>query len=181
MAVTTSEYRRVRIEDLQEPGMPDKLVEIIEGLLVKMTPADHFHNAIAFRLQRLFSDFADAHNLDVGYSDEGFLVERNPDVMFSPDAALFRKRDQLNTWLEFAPEIVVEVVSPSNSGAELAYKREKFFANGTEQFWLIYPRERRLEILFRDGRVTTATGDATVEGEGIASGMTVDLKELFRN
>ena len=45
------------------------------------------------------------------------------DALLSPDAALFRARTQQGTWLEFGPEIVVEVVSPLNSPAEIAYKR----------------------------------------------------------
>jgi Uma2 family endonuclease len=82
--------------------------------------------------------------------------------------------------MEFAPEVVVEVLSPSNSPVEMAFKRRKYFAAGTEQFWIADPESKTLEIHFKDGRLLTAQEPDIVMGEGIVQGMEVRLEEIFR-
>ena len=81
--------------------------------------------------------------------------------------------------MEFAPEIVVEVLSPSNSQAEMAFKRWKYFDAGTEQFWIADPETKALEIHFSRGRLLTAQEPDVVQGEGIAQGMDIRLEEIF--
>jgi Uma2 family endonuclease len=52
--------------------------------------------------------------------------------------------------LMVAPEICIEVVSPSNSVKELQEKREAYLASGAEEVWIIYPESKRCE--FYDGQ-----------------------------
>ena len=182
MAISVEQRQPITAEDLAAPGMPEKFVELVEGELIEMTPAGRRHNKIAYRLHRIFDTFCMSRpDLDFAGDNDGFLIQRNPDTLLSPDACLFRARpDTGATWLEFAPEIVVEVISPSNNEAEMMLKRQRCFAAGTEQFWLIFPDERKLVIHHRDNRIITLTGDACIEGEGIAAGLKIELAEIFR-
>lgn len=162
--------------------MPEKFVEIIEGELIQMTPADWYHNRVASNIEMVFRRFcSERRGLNFGGDNDGFLLKRNPDTLFSPDASLFKRRPRSKDrpWMEFAPEIVVEVLSPSNHPAELVYKRHTFFEAGTEQFWLVDAEKRQIQFYHRDGRIVTVTGDEVVEGEGIAQGMRIVLEEVF--
>ncbi|MCG3196863.1 MAG: Uma2 family endonuclease [Candidatus Omnitrophica bacterium] len=181
MPVQTQPYGAFRAEDLLAPGMPEKFVEIIEGELVTMTPAGRFHNRVALRLHLLLSEFCGKrHGLDMGGDNEGFLIERRPDILLSPDASLFRRRPESESpWLEFAPEVAVEVLSPSNTPAEIAYKTAKYFQAGSEQVWIVDPEKRSLEFIHKDGRRVRVEGDEVAMGEGLAEGLEVDLKALF--
>jgi len=181
MAVVTERYGTFRAEDLLNPEVPEKFVEIIEGELVVTLPAGRFHNRICFRFARLFQLYCETSTgLDYGGSNEGFLLEQHPDVLLSPDACLFRKReDPDNIWMEFAPEVAVEVLSPSNTGTEMAYKMEKYFGAGSEQVWIADPEKESIEFYYSDGRRVRVEGDEIVEGEGIAEGMKIDLPALF--
>nr|AUN36988.1 hypothetical protein [uncultured bacterium] len=189
MAVATPEtqalQRRCRMtaEDLAHPGVPEKFVELVEGELIVMTPAGYRHNRVAYRLQNLFERFCkERPGLCFGSDNEGFLVKRNPDSVLSPDACLFRERPASGTtWMEFSPEIAAEVPSPSNSMAEMAFKRQRFFNAGTEQFWLAEVETSTLHIYFADGRVVSLQGEGKIEGEGILSGLKYTLAEVFSN
>jgi Uma2 family endonuclease len=169
-------------EDLLDPSVPEKFVELIEGELIVMTPANWRHGDIALNIIHLFEGFcAVRKELQYCADNNGFLIARGPDSVLSPDAALFRRRPPSETpWREFSPEAVVEIRSPANSRSDMALKRHRYFEAGTEQFWLVYPEERTIEFYHLDGKLITATGAAIVDGEGIAAGMRIDLTEVFK-
>jgi Uma2 family endonuclease len=182
MSVLVAEKRLLRVDDLDGSEIPEKFAEIIEGELIQTAPPGRYHNRIASRFTFLFSDFCESRSdFTFGTDNEGFLIGRDPDSLLSPDGCLFRRRPEPEgTWMEFAPEVVVEVLSPSNSPLEMAFKRRKYFAAGTEQFWIADPESKTLEIHFKDGRLLTAQEPDIVMGEGIVQGMEVRLEEIFR-
>jgi Uma2 family endonuclease len=170
------------VEDLLKPGMPGKFVEVIEGELVVMNPAGWNHNRVAWQIQLLFHQFCLDHpELDFGTDNDGFLLQRDPDVMLSPDASLFRARPRATDkpWMEFGPQIAVEVLSPSNNAAQVAYKRRKYFQAGAEQVWIANLETQTIEFHFPAGRRVIVQGDEVAQGEGLAAGMSIDLKQIF--
>lgn len=50
-----------------------------------------------------------------------------------------------------APQICIEVVSPSNSVKELEEKKSAYLAAGAEEVWIIYPQSKRCEVYGRQG------------------------------
>ncbi len=181
MALVKEHVVLLTAEDLAAPGVPEKFVELVEGVLVTTTPAGNRHNRVGSNLTFIFRQFCSGRaELDYCGDNYGFYISRNPDTVLSPDVCLYRARpDTGTTWNEFAPEIVVEVLSPSNTKTEMAYKRHCFFEAGSEQFWLLDPEAQSLQIYHRDGRVLLFQDTATVEGEGIATGLQFSLAELF--
>jgi Uma2 family endonuclease len=69
--------------------------------------------------------------------------------------------------LESAPEICIEVVSPSNSRQELTEKRDAYLASGAREVWIVYPQSKRCEFHGPHGLPER-------------SGFPVDLSELFK-
>ena len=183
MSVVVEEKRLTRVEDVAAGnGAPEKFVEIVEGELIETTPAERFHNRVASNIELTFRKFcANRNDIDFGGDNEGFLIRRNPDTLLSQDACLFKRRSAFEpTWLEFAPEIGVEVLSPANGSAEMALKRHAYFNAGADPFWLVDPSTRQIVFHFRDGRAVTVTGHETVDGEDVVSGMRISLPEIFR-
>lgn len=182
MSLVAGQSGVIRADDLLQPGMPSKFVELIDGNLVTTLPPGRRYNRVAFNVEIAFRQFCEQHaNLDFGGDNDGFLLSRDPDTLLSPDASLYRRRpEQEKTWLEFAPEIAVEVLSPSNLRPAVTFKRHRFFAAGTEQFWVVDPDTKTIEFYFKEGHRIVAQGDETVQGEGIASGLQIDFKEVFK-
>lgn len=181
--MTIQSHAHFTAERLLEPGMPEKFFEIIGGTLVMMVPADWGHNEVASAFDRLFWKFRRGRrDLWSGGQNDMFLIKRDPDLLLSPDASLFRKRaSSTRPWRNFTPEVLVEVLSPSNSKAEIAYKKLIYFETGAEQVWIVDPEDRRLDIYHRDGRLVLARGDAVLEGEGIAEGLKIPLAMIFED
>src|SRR5205823_13674111 len=66
-----------------------------------------------------------------------------------------------------APEICIEVVSPSNSVKELSEKREAYFAAGAQEVWIVFPQSKRCEFYDKQGSIAR-------------SAYTVDLSDVFK-
>jgi Uma2 family endonuclease len=183
MPITLSPPRLVTADEFIANEEWEKFTDLIEGEIVPMSPAGKKHNRVASRFESLFRLYCEGseRRLDYGGDGDGFLIQRDPDTLLSPDASLYRYRDNTldGTWMAFAPEIVVEVLSPSNSKAGIALKKRKYFAAGAEQVWIADVEKATLEIHFRDGRRLTATDGAEVECEGVAEGLVVKLSEIF--
>ncbi len=182
MPILAEQYGRFRVEDLDRPEVPEKGVEIIEGDLMVMAPAGKYHNRISHRLETLFEVFCKGKpELDFGGYNDGFLVERDPDSLLSPDASLYRYQpEKEKTWLEFSPDIAVEVLSPSNNVREISFKRNLYLQAGSEQVWVADPESESIEFFFREGRRLIASDGETVIGEGIAQGLQINLNEIFK-
>jgi len=57
--------------------------------------------------------------------------------------------------MQGAPELVIEVLSPSNTAAELRAKKKLCLENGSEQFWVVDEEHREIEVSTPDGRTVT--------------------------
>ena len=65
----------------------------------------------------------------------------------------FMRRHGTETPLGAAPEICVEVVSPSNSRRELKEKIAGYLAMGAVEVWIVYPKSRRIEFFGKSGAI----------------------------
>lgn len=181
MSVLQEQCGTFRADELMSLRIEGK-AEVINGELIVTGPEMRKHNRICGNILNIFSSVC-ARNpaLDCGGDNDGYLVATDPDWLFSPDASLHRRREGSDdtTWLEFTPELVVEVLSPSNSRSEMTMKRNRFFDPGCEQFWIFDPERRTAEFSFRDGRRITASAEDTLSCEGIAAGLQLDLSRIF--
>lgn len=180
MSVLWKQKNSVRIEDLTEREIEERNLEIWEGEAIENPHSHKVHNEFAVRFLILFDEFC-RNRPDVyrAGDNDGFIVSRNPDTFLSPDAALFRIREEIpGPWHNFSPEVVVEILSPENTRPEMIHKRDLYLRAGTEQFWLVDADRKTVEIHFKDGRTMIAS-EGFVDCEGIAEGMKLDLGKLF--
>lgn len=172
---------RMCAEDLLGPSVPERFIELIEGELVEMPQPSSRHNRIAFNIETAFARLRQQNQgLQFGGRDDGYLIKRNPDTVLVPDACLYRYRPLTNaSWRDFVPELWVEVLSPGNTNAEMAYKRQRLLDEGAEQFWLVVPEKHEVQVFHRDGRIATYGGGAAIAGEGIAEGLDLKVDDVF--
>jgi Uma2 family endonuclease len=62
---------------------------------------------------------------------------------------------QRRTWLSGSPDLVAEVLSPSNTAQEINDKRRTCFQGGCKEFWVLDPNLKTIEISTPDGRART--------------------------
>lgn len=157
--------------------------EIIEGELYEMPAPNSLHatvimNLITFLLQivgRLDGRVYTA-SIDV-FVPGGDPVQ--PDILVilpSSPARVVRRG------VEGPPDLVVEVLSPSNRGHDLLTKRALYGRAGVREYWIVDPEARTAEILVLDGDVLRgsqiATGDDTVVSPSLG-GAQIPLTSVF--
>src|SRR5215470_1869059 len=106
-------------EELEDAGH----YELYQGVLVPMSPTGDKHGVVAFELGRLIGNFVIEHDLgEVTAAETGFRLAHNPDTVLAPDVAFIAKSrltPLTGKYYEIAPDLAVEVVSPSDRAGRL--------------------------------------------------------------
>ncbi|MYC06658.1 MAG: Uma2 family endonuclease [Chloroflexi bacterium] len=169
-------------------AMPDDrshLYELVKGELITMPPAGGEHGAIGIRAAVRIGVFVERNDLGVIFnSDTGFIVETDPDTVRAPDVSFVRKERILaegipKGFIPGAPDLAVEVISPSDSYTEVAEKVVQLLEAGTLLVVLIDPRTRTITLRHRSGETTTLTEADTLTLGDVLPGFECAVGELF--
>jgi len=170
--------------------LPEDLLrhELIDGEHY-LSPAPALkHQDIVLNLGRILSTFVRAHELgrilvapvDVLFSERD-VVE--PDVLYVSSAHSDRRRER---YVAGAPDLVVEVLSPSSRDVDRIKKRRLYEAHGVPEYWIVDPAADTVEVnrtttpggrLARGASLSLAAGD-TLETPLLA-GLRIPLREVF--
>lgn len=157
--------------------------ELIYGEVVKMSPSGFEHGHLAARAAYLFHLWNDKHKLGVVLGAEtGFRLSRNPDLVRAPDVAYVlanRVADELpEGFFEGAPDLAVEVVSPTDSWPEVEAKVEMWLAHGCQSCWIVDPRNRQVTIDRGDGKISKLKISQDIE-DPLLPGFRVPVSSVF--
>jgi Uma2 family endonuclease len=139
-------YRAI-CEDPCYTNVPGKIELDVWGRML-MTPASYYHGVVQARLvERLKTALGGEASVEAPVlTPAGVFVA---DVAWA--SPRFTSAHGAENPLTRAPEICIEVVSPSNSVKELREKTEAFLAAGAEEVWIVYPESRRWECYRNSG------------------------------
>jgi Uma2 family endonuclease len=159
---------------------PTELWELVEGRLVVVSPAGARHGRIVARVSRALSDFVEGRRLGfVLTGDVGFVVRRRPDTVRAPDVAFVREDrfpDGLPAeFIEGAPDLAVEVLSPGDRWPEVASKAAEFIAAGAIVVWAIDPADEQARVYTADGE----RGVVALEAPTLLAGFRLPLRQLW--
>ena len=157
--------------------------ELIEGEVVQMSPTQAEHGMLEALLTATLYTFVARRQLGWIVSGEvGFYTRRAPDTVRAVDVAFIsriRQPKRPTTFLTAAPELVVEIVSPSDRWDGIRQKLAEYFAAGVERVWIVEPGPRTV-LVFRAVTAFSELGEGdTLRGEGVLSGFELPLAELF--
>lgn len=182
MAVAQAEPKLMTGEDLL--GMGDiGPAELIEGVLTPMSPTQGEHGIIETLLSAALSSFAAKSRLGWVLSGEvGFYTRRDPDTIRAVDVAFISKERQPErpiAYLSAAPELVIEIVTPSDRWSEIRQKIDEYFTAGVDQIWIVEP-ERRKVLIFTGPTETSELDESdNLRGEGVLTGFELAVQDLF--
>lgn len=180
-------------ESLLGLDAPDKHIELVRGTLVVREPAGLRHGrigaALAYRLRRHLEDevaagLVSAPRGTIFGPDTGFILARAPDTVRAPDVA-FVCADRLPTPLpegfgDRAPDLVVEVRSPSEATGAVVAKVAEYLAGGTTLVWVVDPQRSVVSVFAADGGVQELGLDATVSGDPVLPGFVLPVASILR-
>ena len=149
-----------------------------------MTPAKGRHGAVAMKLGHYLLSFLETHDIgQVFDSSTGFVLSRNPDTVRAPDVSFVTserlKQQDLDAFLEGAPDIAVEVLSPSNTQAEMDERMLDFFEAGCRVVWIVDPLRRSIIIHRPDVSPVILAENDTLKEEELLPGFSLVVREVF--
>jgi Uma2 family endonuclease len=168
-------------EDLERLGS-DCRCELIDGVLVEMPPVGGPHARITTTLIVLLHPVA--HVLGELYTELGCILARNPDRVRAPDVAFIRMErippegEPRGFW-EIAPDLVVEVVSPNDTPAEIQLKVREWIEAGVRLVWVVYPDTRTVSVVRSLLDREELTSDDTLDGGEVLPGFSCRVAEVF--
>ncbi len=180
----TTRTRKITVEEFEAMAAdPGHRYELVDGELVDMdgTPPHGNVTGEIYLLIRLHIKAAGLP-LDVGVST-GFAMGghtlRFPDVQVTTRERMDAYDPSEGAWPRFAPDVAIEVVSASNTPAELARKAAEYFANGTIAMWIADPGPRSV-IVRRPGVDDEVFGpEDTLNGDPEIPGFACAVADIF--
>jgi Uma2 family endonuclease len=181
--------RRYTLDDLraleQLPENANKTFELLNGELYEMPTPENVHNfVVAVLLAHLFM-FGKANNLGMAFGDNTSYTLPNGDELI-PDVSFIaaeRLPKPMPKKFFFAPDLAVEVFSPSNREREMLERVQSFLASGTRIVWVVYPVTRVVDVYrsSADGSLTLRTipFEGALDGEDVLPGFSLPVKDIF--
>lgn len=161
---------------------PDAPYELIEGDLIEVSPQGRVHGRAVSNLAFfLTSEIRSGVSGELLTGDIGFILARSPDTVLEPDIAFVRAEhlvDAGDGFLELAPDLAIEVVSPSNTASEIARKIAIYLGAGTSEVWVVRPKQRDVTVHHSDGRVEVLRGADRLEGP-IFPNLVLPIDQIF--
>jgi Uma2 family endonuclease len=159
--------------------------ELMRGELVTMPPAGFDHSRIGAGIVADLVQFVRQHRLGhVTQSDGGYVLQKKPPTLLAPDAA-FVRADRLPAnelhpgFLELPPDLVVEVVSPSDSTSYVNDKVLTYLELGVRLVWVVDPRRRIVQVFTPDYRSVVLREGDTLTGADVLPGFILPIERIF--
>ncbi len=159
--------------------------ELVRGEVVEMTSPGGWHGQVCSNASFLIQQWVRGQTTlwNVPSNDAGVKTEHDPDSVRGPDVYAVR-RDRLPNGqlpqghLSVAPELCVEVFSPSDRWPEVVQKVGEYLGIGVREVWVIDPGHRRLHVFRSDDEPTVLNEDSVFQS-GALPGLKFRVQELF--
>jgi Uma2 family endonuclease len=176
--------RLYTVEDVEQ-SPPEGEWELIDGELVPVSPASWRSNTTTHRIGRLVGNYVDDHDLGVVTSAEGgFVLFPDRETLLAPDVGFVRKNrvppeEEHDRFPRLAPDLAVEVPSPSDRMASALGKVSLYLQAGVEIVWLVDPAKRTIIVFTGDDNPVTLGEEDTLDGGNVLPGFSIRVADLL--
>jgi len=164
-------------------------VELVDGILVEKpmgARAEYLGFWIGYRL----ADFVRANNLGALFGSQGPMrfklgLVRMPDVSFIRWDSV-EDTDDLEepdgAFVEYPPDLAVEVLSPGNTPKEMAIKLDEYARAGVKLVWYVDPERKEVDVYPKGNprRKKTVGLGGVLDGGDVLPGFTLPVAEIFK-
>jgi Uma2 family endonuclease len=160
-----------------------RLCELIDGVLVEKAMG-YSESVLATVISAVLWSFVRPRNLGLVTSPDGTMRlwagrVRMPDVAFTSWDRMPGRRRPPQPIPDLAPDLAIEVLSRSNTRAEMRLKRQDYFAAGARLVWEVDPEARTVSVYTAPDAPTVLTEADTLDGGAVLPGFTLPLRDLF--
>lgn len=162
-------------EFLELPELDAGKRELLNGELIYLPPAKFRHDQIAHRLLKRLNAALPACGVDgEAYVEIGYQLD--PSHWLQPDVSITHPGQPVDGYLQGAPLLAVEIVSPSNTAVQIDAKIDAYLTHGAHEVWVLYPDAGHLWVY--------APGISALRHDGpfsaaVLNGETIDLPAIL--
>ena len=184
LAVTTKRMTVAEFEQWQLSLDDIYRYDLWDGEVIKMAPAGDAHGAIAAKLAWRLGNHVYPRDLGRTYAAEtGFILDEVRQRVLGPDVAFVRQERMTQPpqpgFYRGAPDLAVEVRSPSNSARELDTKAKGYLAAGTRLVWVVEPASRTVTVYRPDQAPQTLGPEGQLDGYDVLPGFRIAVAAIF--
>jgi Uma2 family endonuclease len=172
-------------EEFLMASVPDGKAELVRGELRVTPPAGGPHGVAAINLVVLLSNHARATGAGRAFGDGfGYELVRLPHTVRVPDGSFVRAHRLPEEGigpglLKLAPDLAIEVLSPSETASELQEKLDDYKAAGTPLVWVVDPMRRTVMVVASDAPVEWLHEADVLEGGEVVPGFSCRVADIF--
>jgi Uma2 family endonuclease len=167
--------------------------ELIDGEIVYMAPTKFQHSMVAVRILMALNNFAESKGLGQALMETTFVMpdaddanwvrgSRVPDVLFINAERLAEYKSTMPNWEEkpliLIPDLVVEIVSPTDSYSDIDRKVEGYLRDGVQMVWIVDPKRQRVNLVTPTRQTRLSTKDV-LKGEDVIAGFEMPIAAIF--
>jgi len=156
--------------------------ELVEGELLSMPPPHFLHSDIVAVILKSLIIFLDKAGIGTAFAESGFLLRETPPTVRQPDLCVLTKERLAarprEGYFRGAPDVAIEVLSPSDGADDLHLKIRQYLAAGAKAVVVVSPRAREVWIYRAEGS-PLALRDGSVELPDVLPGWALPLAEIF--
>lgn len=170
-------------------GLPDDgyVYEVVDGVLVRVAGSGNRATRLAARILVHLGAYVEAQRLGIATGADGVYRFPGAETGLIPDVGYYgAERLSLiadeDKPIPFAPDLAVEVASPSQGGAEMAAKARAYLRAGTRLVWVVWPQSLHVDVWHHDivtGPVRLLGTNDTLDGEDVVPGFAYPIAALF--
>jgi Uma2 family endonuclease len=164
----------------------DAPYELIEGELHEVSPSWIKSSIVASRISWRLAAFVEDRSLGFVSGEEGgFQLRRNPDTVIAPDLAFVREERipnnyDFDSYFPGAPDLAVEVVSFSDTPADVMRKLALYASAEVPLVWVVYPARKAVTIHTLGEPPRTIGEQDILDGGDVLPGFELSVAEIFK-
>ena len=159
--------------------------ELVQGVLHETLPSGHRQGKIVVNIVTELVTFARPRGLGtVVASDSGVWLERDPDTVREPDVAYTSAEKipldaEIDGYAEVVPDLVVEIVSPSDSRRWARERAQMWLNHGAPLVWIVHPKTHTIDVYRPATPTTTLHETDSLTGLHILPNFTCPVSTIF--
>lgn len=163
----------------------DNRYELIDGMVHMMASPSAEHQIISVEISRQLSNFLldKTCRVFVAPFDVRLNADTKDDIVVQPDVFVVCDPEKYKNGksCKGAPDMIIEIVSPSSMGYDQVTKYNKYLMAGVKEYWIVYPQERSVIVylLMNEGYFTQSYTETNTVPVATLEGCTIDLKRVF--
>lgn len=165
-------------------GKDKSLCELIDGVLVEKA-IGAYESWLAGEILAILREFALKYDLGVVFGEAGMLQlfpgqVRIPDTCFISWSQLPGRMLPREAVPALHPDLAVEVLSQSNTRAEMQRKLNDYFQAGTRLVWYLDPERREMTVLRSPVEMSVVAFEGVLDGGDVLPGLQLPVAQIFR-